>query len=63
MHDERRLIEDYKLASDVEKLQERARSSNAMLERLFREDEIEEAKLAQTESQREAKPREPRVKV
>ncbi len=64
-HDERRLIEDYKLASDVEKLQERARSSNAMLEKLFREDEIEEAKLAQTESnQREAKPqREPRVKV
>ena len=55
-HDERRLIEDYKLASDVEKLQERARSSNAMLEKLFREDEIEEAKLAQTESnQREAK--------
>jgi glutathione-regulated potassium-efflux system protein KefB len=64
-HDERRLIEDYKLASDVEKLQERARGSNAMLEKLFREDEIEEAKLAQTESnQREAKPqREPRVKV
>ena len=65
VHDERRLIEDYKLASDVEKLQERARGSNAMLEKLFREDEIEEAKLAQTESnQREAKPqREPRVKV
>ena len=64
-HDERRLIEDYKLASDVEKLQERARGSNAMLEKLFREDEIEEAKLAQTESnQREAKPqREPRLKV
>ena len=64
-HDERRLIEDYKLASDVEKLQERARGSNAMLEKLFREDEIEEAKLAQTESnQREAKlQREPRVKV
>jgi hypothetical protein len=36
-----------------------------MLEKLFREDEIEEAKLAQSESrQREAKPqREPRVKV
>lgn len=64
-HDERRLIEDYKLASDVEKLQERARSANAMLEKLFREDEIEEAKLAQSESnQREMKPqREPRVKV
>jgi glutathione-regulated potassium-efflux system protein KefB len=64
-HDERRLIEDYKLASDLEKLQERARSSNAMLERLFREDEIEEAKLAQAESsQREAKlSREPKIKV
>ncbi len=64
-HDERRLIEDYKLASDVDKLQERARSSNAMLERLFREDEVEEAKLAQAEkSQREAKvPRETKVKV
>jgi glutathione-regulated potassium-efflux system protein KefB len=64
-HDERRLIEDYKVASDVEKLQERARSSNAMLERLFREDEVEEAKLAQAEkSQREAKaPRETKVRV
>jgi glutathione-regulated potassium-efflux system protein KefB len=42
-HDERLLIEDYKLATDVDKLQERARSSNAMLERLFREDEVDEA--------------------
>ena len=56
-HDERRLNEDYKLASDVEKLLERARTSQAMLDKLFREDEIEEAKLAQAEkSQREAKP-------
>lgn len=64
-HDERRLIEDYKLASDVEKLQERARSSQAMLERLFREDEIEEAKLAEEErSSKEMKlQREPKVKV
>jgi glutathione-regulated potassium-efflux system protein KefB len=64
-HDERRLIEDYKLASDVEKLQERARSSQAMLERLFREDEIEEAKLAEEErSSKETKlQREPKVKV
>jgi glutathione-regulated potassium-efflux system protein KefB len=65
-HDERRLIEDYKLASDVEKLQERARSSQAMLERLFREDEIEEAKLAEDErnQKKETKlQREPKVKV
>jgi glutathione-regulated potassium-efflux system protein KefB len=35
---------------------ERARSSHAMLEKLFEEDEIEEAKLAQAEKgQREAK--------
>ncbi|MBS0232000.1 MAG: cation:proton antiporter [Proteobacteria bacterium] len=55
-HDERRVNEDYKLASDVEKLLERARTSQAMLEKLFREDEVEEAKLAQAEkSQREAK--------
>ena len=55
-HDERRLNEDYKLASDVEKLLERARTSQAMLEKLFREDEVEEAKLAQAEkTQREAK--------
>ncbi|MBS0250760.1 MAG: cation:proton antiporter [Proteobacteria bacterium] len=55
-HDERRLNEDYKLATDVEKLLERARTSQAMLEKLFREDEVEEAKLAQSEtSQRDAK--------
>jgi glutathione-regulated potassium-efflux system protein KefB len=55
-HDERRLNEDYKLTSDAEKLVERARSSHAMLEKLFREDEIEEANLAQAEkTQRDAK--------
>lgn len=55
-HDERRLNEDYKHASDVEKLLERARTSQAMLEKLFREDEVEEAKLAHAEkSQRDAK--------
>lgn len=48
-HDERRLNEDYKLASDADKLIERARGSQAMLEKLFDEDEIEEAKLAQAE--------------
>jgi glutathione-regulated potassium-efflux system protein KefB len=64
-HDERRLIEDYKLASDTEKLLERARSSRATLEKLFREDEIEEAKLAEEErNQKETKlQREPKVKV
>ena len=46
-HDERRLIEDYKLASDVEKLQERARSERVRLEKLFQEDAEEEAKAAQ----------------
>jgi glutathione-regulated potassium-efflux system protein KefB len=48
-HDERRLNEDYKLATDAEKLVERARSSQAMLEKLFEQDAIEEAKLAQAE--------------
>jgi glutathione-regulated potassium-efflux system protein KefB len=58
-HDERRLNEDYKLASDVEKLLERARTSQAMLDKLFREDEVEEAKLAQAEAKslRETKAR------
>jgi glutathione-regulated potassium-efflux system protein KefB len=37
-HDERRLIEDYKHASDIEKLQERARSDSLRLEKLFQED-------------------------
>jgi glutathione-regulated potassium-efflux system protein KefB len=44
-HDERRLIEDYKLASDIEKLQERARSDVKTLEKLFEEDAAEEARL------------------
>ena len=55
-HDERRLNEDYKLETNVEKLLERARTSQAMIEKLFRDDEVEEAKLAQAEkNQREAK--------
>jgi glutathione-regulated potassium-efflux system protein KefB len=55
-HDERRLNEDYKLASDADKFVERARSYQAMLEKLFQEDEIEEANLAQAEkTQRDAK--------
>ena len=43
-HDERRLIEDYKLASDTEKLQEKARSDTLRLEKLFQEDSAEDAK-------------------
>jgi glutathione-regulated potassium-efflux system protein KefB len=55
-HDERRLNEDYKLASDAEKFVERAQSYQVMLEKLFQEDEIEEANLAQAEkTQRDAK--------
>jgi glutathione-regulated potassium-efflux system protein KefB len=49
-HDERRLFEDYALASDMEKLQQKARSDAATLEKLFQEDAQEEAKLAQAES-------------
>jgi glutathione-regulated potassium-efflux system protein KefB len=44
-HDERRLIEDYQHASDLEKLQERARSDVKTLEKLFEEDAAEEARL------------------
>ncbi len=43
-HDERRLIEDYKHASDTEKLQERARSDSVRLEKLFQQDAEEDAK-------------------
>jgi glutathione-regulated potassium-efflux system protein KefB len=45
MHDERRLIEDYQHASDVEKLRDRARSDVKTLEKLFEEDAAEEARL------------------
>ena len=38
VHDERRLIEDYAHYSDMEKLQAKARSDYATLERLFEED-------------------------
>lgn len=48
-HDERRLIEDYKHASDMEKLQEKARSDAVRLDKLFQEDEAEEAKAAAAE--------------
>jgi monovalent cation:proton antiporter-2 (CPA2) family protein len=42
-HDERRLIEDYKHYSDLEKLQEKARTDSARLEKLFAEDASEAA--------------------
>ena len=45
-HDERRLIEDYKLASDIEKLQEKARSDVVRLEKLFQEDAEEERRMS-----------------
>jgi glutathione-regulated potassium-efflux system protein KefB len=44
-HDERRLVEDYKVASDLDKLRERARSDVKTLEKLFEEDAAEEARL------------------
>jgi glutathione-regulated potassium-efflux system protein KefB len=44
-HDERRLIEDYKHYSDLEKLQERARSDAARLEKIFADDIADAAKL------------------
>ncbi len=42
-HDERRLVDDAKHASDMERLQERARSEAARLEKLFAEDLAEAA--------------------
>ena len=46
-HDERRLSEDYKHYSDMEKMQAKARSDAATLESLFAEDAAEEVKLSQ----------------
>jgi glutathione-regulated potassium-efflux system protein KefB len=46
-HDERRLVEDYTVASDLDKLRERARSDVKTLEKLFEEDATEEARLRQ----------------
>jgi glutathione-regulated potassium-efflux system protein KefB len=48
-HDERRLIEDYQMASDIEKIQEKARSDAVRLEKLFEEDAQEEVRLAGAE--------------
>jgi glutathione-regulated potassium-efflux system protein KefB len=54
-HDERRLTEDYKLASDIDKLRERARSDMATLEKLFEEDAAEEARLRELAKSEEAR--------
>lgn len=58
-HDERRLSDDYKHYSDIEKLQARARSDAATLERLFAEDADEEAKLAAQAAKDGGKAKEP----
>lgn len=52
-HDERRLIEDYKSASDLEKIQEKARKDALQLEKLFQED-AEEERRATTSGARDA---------
>lgn len=49
-HDERRLIEDYQHYTDMEKMQDKARSDPATLEKLFSEDAEEVARLAREEA-------------
>jgi glutathione-regulated potassium-efflux system protein KefB len=51
-HDDRRLIEDYKDASDIEKLLEKARTDAVRLEKLFAEDAEEERRIAEAAKQR-----------
>ncbi|MBX9926982.1 MAG: cation:proton antiporter [Hyphomicrobiaceae bacterium] len=43
IHDEKRLLEDAKFASDIERMQEKARTDAARLEKLFAEDAAEAA--------------------
>ena len=50
-HDERRLTEDYRHYTDLQKMQELARSDAQTLERLFDEDAAEQAKVAAAEPQ------------
>ena len=50
VHDERRLSDDYKHYSDMEKMQAKARTDAATLERLFAEDAAEETKKAAAET-------------
>ncbi len=54
-HDERRLTEDYKLASDLERLRERARSDVKTLEKLFEEDAAEEERLREAAKDEEGR--------
>ena len=49
-HDERRLIEDYKVGTDMDKLQAKARGDALTLAQLFQEDADEEAKLVGLEN-------------
>jgi glutathione-regulated potassium-efflux system protein KefB len=46
-HDRRRLYEDYRHYTDIEKLQARARTSAQELEELFAQDATEQAKAEQ----------------
>lgn len=50
-HDERRLLEDYAHYSDMERMQAKARSDAATLERLFAEDAGEQSKAEQAEAE------------
>jgi glutathione-regulated potassium-efflux system protein KefB len=55
-HDGRRLLDDYKHYTDTERMQAKARSDAATLERLFAEDAVEEAKAAaQSDTKERAK--------
>ncbi len=49
-HDERRLSEDYRYYSDIERMQAKAKSDAATLEQLFAEDAAEEAKIGTAEA-------------
>lgn len=53
IHDERRLFEDYQHFTDLEKLQAKARSDAATLEKLFDEDADIESKLAAEEAEKD----------
>lgn len=48
-HDERRLVEDYRLGSDLERMQERARTEPARLEKLFADDIAEEVRAGEAQ--------------
>ncbi len=56
-HDEKRLIDDYKHYTDMERMQEKARSDAATLEKLFAEDADVESKLAAPETEKPKKAR------